>query len=140
MAFYDEISAILEASTAAGPNTSWPIYLGHMPDSTAIGDRAVAVVELPGPANPGRVELDPREFTVTVRGRPLLSVSTSYQEAELEAKLVRDTLHGYSGSSDSDDRHYVGILTLQRPWFSGFDEAHRPVFTAEFSATRSRTT
>ena len=140
MAFFDEISAILEASTAAGSNTSWPIYLGHMPDSTAIGDRAVAIIERPGTANPGRVELDTREMLVEVRGRPTISTSTGYEEAEVEAVLVRNTLHAYSGSSDSSGRHYVGIRTLRRPSFDGFDEAHRPVFGMLFEATRTRTT
>lgn len=141
MAFLDEIDAILAANTTeVGSGSSYPVFLGHLPDSTQLGDRAVALINTPGGPSDGRVAIERPGLQVVVRGPSINSVSTGYEEAEATAVSVRDALHEYTGSADSLSRHYVGILTASGPFFGGFDEDWRPHFPMNFDVMRSRTT
>lgn len=140
MAFLDEIAAAVElGSTEAGSGTSFPIFKGTMPDSTVLGDRAVALVLSGGYADDARVTLDRPGLQVLVRGAPVNQVSTSYQEADSVAWSVKNALHSYYGTPESTGLYYVGIWNESGPFFIGYDEVQRPVFSNNLRIMRSRT-
>lgn len=140
MAYLDEVAAIIEAGTTqAGTGSSYPIFRGHMPDSTVLGDRAVAVLLTAGAGDEARVEIDNPGLQVLVRGAPLMQVSTTYEEAEEIAWLVKNALHEYAGTPSSSGRYYVGIWSESGPFFVGFDDGMRPMFSSNMRVLRSRT-
>ena len=121
-------------------NSAWPLFLSHLPDSTTIGNKAVALLETPGEPEPGRVDIDKRGLQIFVRGEPTNQTSTAYQDTEAISIDIRDALHDYAGSSETQGRHYVGIWNESGPFFVGFDESYRPQFSANYRAWRTRTT
>lgn len=137
-AFLDEIEALIDVSTDVGSGSSWPIYKSHLPDSTVIGDKAIALLETPGEGETGRVDIDKRGLKVLVRGSPMSSESTSYETTEAIAISIRDDMVGYAGSSDTSSHHYVGIWSLDGPTFQGFDASWRPLLAMNFRAWRSK--
>lgn len=141
MAYLDEISAIIEANTtAAGSSSNFPIWRGHLPDSTALGSRAVGLLHTEGLGDEARVERSYPGLQVVTRGRSILDTSTAYEEAFAVAEAVRDALHEYTGNSASSSGHnYIGIWSQNGPFFFGFDEDMRPMFSNNFAVQRSRT-
>lgn len=116
----------------------WAIFKGHLPDSTVLGDRAVAVIETLGDGLLGRVDMEMPGLQVVVRGAPQHTVTDAFSSAQSKAMQIHDALHEYSGSSDTTT-HYTGIWCQNGPFFSGFDEGWRPYFTAEFRVMRATT-
>lgn len=122
----------------AGANTPWPIYRSHMPDSTVIGDRAVALIETAAEPEYPREGIDKNGLQVVVRGARMSTLSTAYEEAEAEADDIKETLIAYAGSTKTLGQHYVGIWNESGPFFSGFDASWRPSFSGNYRAWRSR--
>lgn len=139
MAFLDEVSAILTTSSVAGGATGWPLYLGHMPDSSAIGDKAVAAIDQAGFGFITRPLLEQPGLQILVRGAPINQTSTGYQDAQDRAVLVAGALRGYVGQPSSSGARIAGIWNESGPQFAGFDEGWRPVFSANFRAIREST-
>lgn len=146
MSYLEEIASIIEAGTTAAGSThaTWPLYGGFLPDSTVIGDRAVALLLAPGLPDDGgtgspRSDVERPGLQVLVRGQPLNQVRTSYPDAESVAFAVKNALHGFSGASSAGARHYVGIWA-EAPAFIGFDESKRPLFSTNLRVERSRST
>ncbi len=144
--YLQEVNTIIEAGTteAGSTDADWPIYRGFLPDSTVIGDRAVALLHTAGESNIGgtdgaRAEIEGPGLQVVVRGLPLNQFSTSYVEAEEIAVAVENALHGFTGNSSTGGRHYVGIWNESGPFFLGLDESKRPLFSTNFRVLRSRT-
>lgn len=138
MAFLDEIATLVDVSTSVGSGTSWPIYKSHLPDSTAIGDRAIALIEITGQGQLPGPDIDRRGLRVLVRGAAMSSDSTSYSDAESIAISIRDDLVGYAGSSNTDSQHYVGIWALTGPSFRGWDASWRPTISTDYRCWRSQ--
>lgn len=140
MAYLPEIASIIAAGTTqVGSTSSWPLYTGHLPDSTALPDQAVALLHTEGFGDMARVDISDLGLQVLVRGQPINTVSTGYEEAFAIAEAVRDALHDFSGPSSSGGRHYPGIWGISGPFFAGFDENMRPLFSANYRVWRSRT-
>lgn len=141
MAYLDEVAAIIDANTtAAGTGSDFPIFRSHLPDSTVLGDRAVALIHTEGFGDMARVEVGGPGLQVVTRGRSILQTSTAYEEAYAVAEAVRSSLHEYTGTSaSSSGNHYVGIWSENGPFFAGFDETMRPLFSNNFRVQRSRT-
>jgi len=136
MAFLDEVADLIGSSTAG--STSWPVFRGHLPDSTVIDDRAIGLVHTGGGAQPG-VTLQTDRLTVLVRGRPMNQTSSAYEEAEAHAVSLKTAVRGYAGlSSDTNDVYYAGVWCEAAPYFDGLDESYRPVFRMEFRCMRAR--
>lgn len=125
---------------SVGVDTIWPLYLGHMPDSTMVNDRAVALIETAGTPEDGRLGIESHGLQVVVRGAAMTSASTAFQEAEDEAQDLLDQLHEYTGSRRTLGQHYVGISNESGPFFTGFDASWRPLFSANYLALRSDAT
>lgn len=139
MAFLDELSALLTSSTVAGSTMGWPVYLGHMPDSTAIGDKAVAVIDQTGLGYVPRVGLERPAFQVIVRGEPVNQTSTAYEDAQARAQVIAKALRDYSGQPSTSGARLAGVWNDSGPFFAGFDESLRPQFSANYRAQREST-
>lgn len=142
-AYLEEVEAIIVAgTTSAGDTTSFPIFLGHMPDSTTAGvtDRAVALLNSIGGPDLERVEVEEPGLQVLVRGAAITETSTGYEEAASVAHDVKNALSGYTGEPVVGGKHFVGVWNQSGPFFIGFDESMRPVFSNNLRVLRSRTT
>jgi len=140
MGYLDEVAAVIELGTSeAGTGSEFPIFRGHMPDSTVLGDKAVALVMTGGAADDARVEIDRPGLQVMVRGASIQQASTAYEEAEGVMLLVKNALHEFTGQPSSSAFHYVGIWQRSGPTFLGFDQSWRPRFSTNFRVQRSRT-
>lgn len=138
--FLEEIDTILAAQTTeAGDGTAYPTYLGHLPDSTVVDDRAVALLLTEGIGDEARVEIENPGLQVIVRGTTLRTESSAYREASATAFAIKNALHEYSGDSSSGGHRYPGIWNESGPFFLGFDESKRPMFSTNFRVMRSRT-
>ena len=141
--YLEEIEAIIAAGTTeAGAGTSFPIFLGHMPDSTTAGvpDRAVAVLTSFGGPDMERVDIEDPGLQILVRGAAITEVSTGYEEAANVAVEIKNALSGYVGKPVAAGKNYVGIWNQNGPFFIGHDESMRPVFSNNLRVLRSRTT
>ena len=139
MAYLDDISLLLTTSTVAGGATGWPLYLGHLPDSSAIGDKAVAVLGTAGSPSHARVSLERPGLQVLVRGEPINQTSTGYQDAEARAVLIDHAIHAYVGTPDGAGSRVAGLWNESGPAFAGFDEGQRPMFSANYRVWREST-
>lgn len=141
-----EIASIIDAGTteAGSTHATWPLWLSHLPDSTGMDDRAVALMENPGlPDLGGSTDdqgpaIERPSLQVLVRGLPLNQYSTAYEEAMGVARSVRAALHGFTGLSSAGGQRYVGIWHENGPGFIGFDQSKRPLFSANFRVQRSK--
>lgn len=136
--FLQEINTIITSNTTEAGTTDWPIFRSHLPDSTAIGDRAVALLNSAGGPDLGQPDVERPGVQVIVRGLSLKEFSTTYAEAETVAYAVKNALHGFSGTPDGGGTHYVGIWNESGPFFLGHDEAKRPLFSNNLLVQRSR--
>jgi hypothetical protein len=138
--FLQEINTILIANTSeVGSTTDWPVFRSHLPDDTSIDDRAVALLHTVGGPDEENVEVESPGLQVLVRGQQLNQVATSYTDAENIAFAVKNALRGFSGASSSGGRHVIGLWNESGPFFLGFDERKRPLFSNNFRVMRSRT-
>lgn len=141
--YLEEVEAIITAgATSAGGSSSFPIFLGHIPDSTTSGvtDRLVGVLLAPGSGDYGRVEVEEPGLQVLVRGAPITEVSTSYEETSAVAFDVKNALHGYAGKPVAAGKNFIGVWNQSGPLFLGHDPLMRPLFSINFRVLRSRTT
>ena len=128
---------VVSLGGVAGANTNWPIFKSHIPDSTVIDDRAIALIETAGVPEHGRIEMEAHGLQVLVRGVAMSSASTAVQEAEDKAQDVLDQVHEYTGDLQTLGQHYVGITNESGPFLTGFDGSWRCVFSANYLALRS---
>ena len=140
MAFLVELGDRLSSQDVASSSgkSGWYLALGQMPDSTAIADRVVALLQTGGFAPDAATEVDRPSFQVLTRGLSIMANSTAYEEAEAKAQAVKRALHALTPGS-LGGRHYVGIWAEQDPFFAGYDESERPHFSQNFRVMRSRT-
>lgn len=145
--FYLEASSsgagIVTTSTAeafylTNESPVWLIYKGHMPDSTAINTRAIALLETAGGGVMGRIDMETPRLQVLVRGVPMHQTSTTYPEAESKMTDLVGAIHGYAGSALTTT-HWAGAWCEDGPTFEGYDEGWRPQFSATFRVWRSTT-
>lgn len=145
MGLLDEIGARLSSqgvasSSGEGSVEVWKLVLGHLPDSTQLGDTVVAVLESGGLAPDAATEVDRPTFQVITRGESLIDTSTAYQTARAKASCASSVLHAVApGQLGASGNHYTGIWAQQEPFFAGLDEKDRPMFSQNFLAMRSRT-
>lgn len=132
----DEFETLLTSSTVAGGATGWKLYKGHMPDSSTIGNKAVALLQAPGRGRMGVLDIERARLQVVIRGDAQNTSTGAYEATKAKAAEVRTALHEYTGSALTGGTHYVGV------WCEGIypaemDESWRPVFVGEFRAMRS---
>ncbi len=141
MALLDEIGAVLSTQSVASSSGvgGWLLVLSFMPDSTAIQDKVVAIIETPGFPPDAGTDLDRPGFQVRVRGDPISTTTTSYAEARQKIEDVKTTLHALASTSYSG-RHYPGVWAEQEPFLLRYDQNDRPELAINFRAMRSRTT
>jgi hypothetical protein len=140
MALLDEVASRLSSQGVASSSGEDGFYLvrGWLPDSTALPDQMMAVIQTGGQAADAAVEIDRPGLQVLTRGQSLQTTSSAYQEAEAKAQAAKSALHAITPGS-LDGRHYVGIWATQDPFFMGYDSEYRPLFSENFILQRSRT-
>ena len=141
MGFITQIESILAlGTTEVGTGSSFPVFKGHMPDSTVSGstNRAVALLHTPGDPDDGRVDREHQGLQIITRGAPLNSTTGAYEEAETAAFAIKNAMHGFTGESSSGSPHFVGIWSLSGPFFGGYDQLMRPTFSNNLMVQRSR--
>lgn len=136
----DEIGAILSGASLASSSGagSYVLVKSWLPDSTALQDKVVALIETGGLPPDAATEIDQPTFQVLVRGTNWLAGSTGYPDARQKAQDVKDALHArapgiYSG------RYYGGFWAMQDPFLLYYDVNMRPVIACNFRTIRSRT-
>lgn len=140
MSLVAEIGARLASQGVASSSGEGGFYLalGTLPDSTVLPDRMMAVIQTGGQAPDAATEVDRPGFQIITRGQPLDDVATAYSAAETKAQAAKTALHAITPGALST-RHYVGIWATQDPFFIGYDDEYRPLFSQNFVAQRSRT-
>ena len=139
MSILDEASALLTTSTVAGGATGWPLYLGHLPDSSTIGDKAVGVIHTQGQGYMPRIGLEQEGLQIVVRGAPTNQTSTGYQDAMDRATLIAKAARDYVGTPTSTGARWAGVWNESGPFFAGFDEGWRPLFSSNWRVWREST-
>lgn len=145
MALLEEIEARLVAASLASSTglNGWRLVKSYMPDSTALPDKLVAIIETAGMPSEARTEVDFPGFQVLVRGSALQRASSGYSEARSEAQSIKNDLHargnGPLGTTSGSTQHYVGIWAQQDPFLVEYDAQGRPIIACNFIAQRSRT-
>lgn len=140
MAILDEIATRLDDQGIASSSgdDGWVLMKSMLPDSSALQDKMVALIEVLGEAPDAYTELDRPHFQVLVRGDPITTVSSAYEEARAKAEEIKIDLHAITPGSLSG-RHFGGIWALQDPFLLEYDKSDRPVLQCDFRAFRSRT-
>ena len=134
----EEIGARLAVQNIASSSGDWLLMKSFMPDSTALQNKIVALIETAGEAGGDFTELDRPHFQVTVRGDPITQVSSSYTDTRQKIEDVKLDLHTL-GPTLLSGRHYAGIWALQDPFLLEYDNSDRPNLVCNFRALRSRT-
>ena len=140
MALLDEIATRLDDQGIASSSgdDGWVLVKSMLPDSSALQDKLVAIIEVPGEAPSAYTELDRPHFQIQVRGDPFTTVSSAYEEARAKAEEIKIDLHAITPGSLSG-RHFPGIWALQDPFLLEYDKSDRPIIVTDFRAFRSRT-
>lgn len=140
MALLDDIGTALSTNSVASSSgeSGWYLWKGHMPDSTYVADRAIAVLQTAGFAPDAATEVDRPAFQLLTRGPSIMQVSTAYELVEAKAQAAAAVLHAITPGA-INGRHYVGVWAEQDPFFAGLDESDRVVFSQNFRVQRSRT-
>lgn len=136
----DEIGDRLDAQGIASSSgdDGWVLMKSMLPDSSALQDKMVALIEVPGDAPDGYTELDRPHFQVLVRGDPITQVSSAYEEARAKAEEIKIDLHTLAPATLSG-RYFPAMWALQDPFLLEYDASDRPVLSIDFRAFRSRT-
>ena len=136
----DEIGTRLDDSGIASSSgdDGWVLMKSMLPDSSALQNKIVALIETPGEAPDAYTELDKPHFQVLVRGDSIATVSSAYSVARAKIEAIKIDLHAITPGSLSG-RHYAGIWALQDPFLLEMDKSDRPVLVINFRAFRSRT-
>jgi len=141
MALLAEIGAMLSTAGVASSSgeSGWYLALSLLPDSTVWPDKTVAVIQgNPGYAPDAATEVDRPVFQVLTRGESPRTTSSAYQDCETKARAAYTALHAKTPGSYSS-HHYTGIWAEQEPFFAGYDDSDRVIFSQNFRAMRSRT-
>lgn len=124
--------------SVTGGNSTWRLFKGLMPDSTSIGDRAVAIMAAGGRAQIPNLKIDRNTVAIRVRGARADQLSTAYEDAKLKVDEIKETLHAVFGSTQSGNTYY-SIQATRAASFTGMDASLRPEFDMEFSVFRQST-
>lgn len=116
----------------------WVLMKSLLPDSSALQDKIVALVETPGEPPDAYTEVDKPHFQVLVRGDPITTVSSAYETASAKAKEIKRNLHR-SGPATFRGRYFPAMWSLQDPFLLEYDQNDRPTFVMNVRAYRSRT-
>lgn len=141
----DEVGArIIAAGYASSTGLGgWVLMKSRLPDSTALPDKLVAIIETAGLPSEARTEVDKPGFQLLVRGTSLQRGSSGYSEARSQAQSIKNDLHargpGALGTTAGSTQYYVGIWAQQDPFLLEYDAQNRPVIACNFLAQRSRT-
>ena len=140
MSLLNEIGTRLDDQGIASSSgdDGWVLMKSMLPDSSALQNKIVALIDTPGEAPDAYTELDKPHFQVLVRGDPITTVSSAYEEAQSKADEIKRDLHALDTNTLSG-RHYAGIWALQDPFLLEYDQSDRPVLAINFRAFRSRT-
>ena len=140
MALLDEIGTRLDDQGIASSSgdDGWVLMKSMLPDSSALQDKLVALIEVLGEPPDAYTELDKPHFQVLVRGDPITQVSSSYEEARAKAEEIKIDLHTLAPVTLSG-RYYAALWVLQDPFLLEYDQNDRPVLSVDFRAFRSRT-
>lgn len=133
MAFVDELGSILTSAgvcSSGASSTGWTL---RYRDLEPLPAQLVAVIPSGGLDGEQVVELDYPSAQVIVRGS-----SGAAGELETQVAAVNAALHRYSGTVNG--RVYVNIARKGDVQWMGRDQNQRPMYSLNFSATRSRTT
>ena len=136
------MALLLSGSTVAalpgGSTTSgWYMYKGMLPDSSALPDKGIGLIETAGAGVMERVQMEQPGLQMVVRGDQLNSTSTDvYATAAAKMNQARDVLAGYAGSSGSIGVHYLGIWCQNQAFF-GYDDTWRPIFISNFRVMKA---
>ena len=146
MALLDEIAGRLAAAGLASSSGAggWRLYQSWLPDSSALPNPAVAIIETGGYPPELKVEVDHPTFQVLVQGENIAKSSGAYAAARAKAEAIKLNLHGVGGqllptSSAAGARYYVEVAALQDPTLIRMDEQQRPLIGCNYKAQRSRT-
>lgn len=144
MALLEEIAARLSAATLASSTgmNGWVLMKSWLPDSTALPDKLVAIIETQGLPPHARPEIDMPGFQILVRGTAVQRGSSGYSEARSQAQSIKNDLHARSGAlgtTAGSTQYYVGIWAQQDPFLVEYDAQGRPLIACNFIAQRSRT-
>ena len=136
----DEIGTRLDDQGIASSSgdDGWVLVKSMLPDSSALQNKIVALIDTPGGSPSAYTELDEPHFQVLVRGDPITTVSSAYQEARSKIDEVKRDLHAITPRLLSDT-HFAGIWALQDPFLLEYDKSDRPVLAINFRALRERT-
>lgn len=116
----------------------WLLVKSMLPDSSALQDKIVALVETPGEPPDAYTELDKPHFQVIVRGDPITTVSSAYEVAAAKAKEIKRDLHRI-GPATLRGRYFPAMWAMQDPFLLEYDQNDRPTFVMNVRAYRSRT-
>ena len=140
MSLLNEIGTRLDDQGIASSSgdDGWILMQSMLPDSSALQNKIVALIEVLGGAPDAYTELDRPHFQVKVRGDPITTVSSAYEVARAKAEEIKIDLHAITPGSLSG-RHFVGIWALHDPFLLEYDKSDRPVLVTDYRAFRSRT-
>ncbi len=140
MAILDEIATRLDDQGIASSSgdDGWVLVKSMLPDSSALQDKIVALIETPGEAPDAYTELDRPHFQVLVRGDPITTVSSAYETARAKAEEIKIDLHTL-GPVTLSGRYFPAIWAMQDPFLLEYDQNDRPTFVMNVRAFRSRT-
>lgn len=136
----DEIATRLDDSGIASSSgdDGWVLMKSMLPDSSALQNKMVALIEVSGEAPDGYTELDRPRFQVLVRGDPITQVSSAYEEARAKAEEIKIDLHTLAPVTLSG-RYFPAIWAMQDPFLREYDKSDRPILSIDFRVFRSRT-
>lgn len=124
------------ASTSAADG--WLLVKSMLPDSSALQDKIVALIETPGEPPDAQNDLDKPHFQVVVRGDPIATVSSAYSVAQAKVQQIKRDLHRI-GPAVLRGRYFPAMWAMQDPFLLEMDQSDRPVFVMNVRAFRSRT-
>jgi len=140
VAFLDDVGAQLASAAVASSSGGggYVLVRSWLPDSTALQDKVVALIETGGMAPGPRAELDRPGFQLLVRGASIIRASSGYVDARAKAEAAKLALHALVFTSTSG-RYYPGVLAQQDPFLLQLDDQKRPIIATNYLAWRSRT-
>ena len=140
MALLDEMARqlIAQAVGVAGTTASWSVFKGWEPETP---DQSISIFETGGRENQPHDDslygmLDFPTFQVRVRGAGQ-DFSTGYPAARAKIAAARTALERLSPGTVLG-RYYCQVTANGEPISLGHDASHRPRFTLNFTALRSR--
>lgn len=107
--------------TAANIHTSWPIYIGRIPEKP---DNVILIVDTGGASSEAKWLLDYPTITIIVRG-------TDYSTSYTKAKQIKDALHSIPAQVINGDR-WVSCLITGDITYLGMSDKDRPSFSLNF--------